>query len=398
MDTPQPEAPEQPAPSPARNALPAIRPVTAVIIAAAIPATFWSWTHPDDAFPALYSSGFDLWSGSGLHALITSALLHGDFLHLVFNLYWLWILGSFLESKIGSVRYALIALGSAFLSSVAELAWSGEMGIGLSGVLYAIFGILLVRRRHDPDTASVLPIGRVWLFIGWFFLCIVLTRAGIMPVANAAHAAGLLAGLWYGSEIVPAFRRLRPALGVLTLAAAIGILFWAPWHEHWHLARLARMEQAGRDANFRLAALAFANRFPDNVWGMEYEAWDAKTDRNHARVAELYERMIVLKRDANTLNSLAWLRATCPEPALRDGAAAIRLAREACDLTDWKRHEILNTLAAAYAESGRFDEAIATNEKAITLAPDSDKSVLVPHTEAFRAGRAWREEPTPTTP
>ncbi len=68
------------------------------------------------------------------------------------------------------------------------------------------------------------------------------------------------------------------------------------------------------------------------------------------------------------LNNLAWILSTSPDPACRDGTEAVRLAQKACDLTGHKRAEMLGTLAAAYAEAGRFPEAIAAGEKAGKLA------------------------------
>ena len=75
--------------------------------------------------------------------------------------------------------------------------------------------------------------------------------------------------------------------------------------------------------------------------------------------------------DAATLNFLAWLRATCPQDDVRDGAQALRDATRACELTDYALAGYLDTLAAAHAELGRFDEAVRWQEKAIKLvAPD----------------------------
>jgi protein O-mannosyl-transferase len=68
------------------------------------------------------------------------------------------------------------------------------------------------------------------------------------------------------------------------------------------------------------------------------------------------------------LNNLAWLRATTPDPAFRDGESAMHLARRACELTAMKQPQFLGTLAAAQAEAGRFAEAVETCHKAITLA------------------------------
>jgi protein O-mannosyl-transferase len=68
------------------------------------------------------------------------------------------------------------------------------------------------------------------------------------------------------------------------------------------------------------------------------------------------------------LNNLAWLRATCPDSSLRDGAEAVVLAREADQLSGGENITFIRTLAAAYAESGRFNEAIETAQRAAQLA------------------------------
>ena len=82
-----------------------------------------------------------------------------------------------------------------------------------------------------------------------------------------------------------------------------------------------------------------------------------------------YEQAVKLDpNQAVALNDLAWLRATAPQAELRDGAAAVRLAERACELSGGKEARFFGTLDAAYAEAGRFDEAIRTAEKAQQLA------------------------------
>jgi spermidine synthase len=68
------------------------------------------------------------------------------------------------------------------------------------------------------------------------------------------------------------------------------------------------------------------------------------------------------------LNSLAWTLATGSDPKFRDGARAVMLARRACQLTDNRHPLLLDTLAAAFAESGEFDKAVQTAQMAIALA------------------------------
>lgn len=77
------------------------------------------------------------------------------------------------------------------------------------------------------------------------------------------------------------------------------------------------------------------------------------------------------------LNNLAWSFATCPDASLRDGKRAVQLAAHACELTQYKRTVFLGTLAAAYAEAGRFEEAIATGQKACMLASELGETDLL---------------------
>lgn len=97
------------------------------------------------------------------------------------------------------------------------------------------------------------------------------------------------------------------------------------------------------------------------------------------------------------LDQVAWLLATHPDDLLRDGSQSLRLARRACALTSRKEPVLLATLAAAYAESGRFADAIATAREAFALAQasgDSDAALTAQNllTE-FQANRPYRNAP-----
>lgn len=71
-------------------------------------------------------------------------------------------------------------------------------------------------------------------------------------------------------------------------------------------------------------------------------------------------------------NNLAWLLATHADPRLRDGAAAVTLAEQACRAARRSNFEYLNTLAAAFAAVGRFDEAVSTTREALRLLPPDE--------------------------
>jgi tetratricopeptide (TPR) repeat protein len=82
-----------------------------------------------------------------------------------------------------------------------------------------------------------------------------------------------------------------------------------------------------------------------------------------------YSRALELNRDdVEAQNNLAWVLATCPEAKVRDGIRAVAIAERADSLTLRKSPVIAATLAAAYAEAGRFADAVKAAERAFQLA------------------------------
>jgi Flp pilus assembly protein TadD len=82
--------------------------------------------------------------------------------------------------------------------------------------------------------------------------------------------------------------------------------------------------------------------------------------------------------DAYALNNLAWVLATCPEASARNGSKAVELAQQAEQLSKRSNPSILGTLAAAYAEAGRFPEATTTAQRALELASTQTNNPQVP--------------------
>jgi len=96
------------------------------------------------------------------------------------------------------------------------------------------------------------------------------------------------------------------------------------------------------------------------------------------------------------LNNLAWLLTTCPDPQFRDGTKAVQLAEQACTLTRYEKAVHIGTLAAAYAEVGRFAEAITTAQRAHDQAVRwGDQKIArrnLELMELYKAGKAFHEE------
>jgi tetratricopeptide (TPR) repeat protein len=88
-----------------------------------------------------------------------------------------------------------------------------------------------------------------------------------------------------------------------------------------------------------------------------------------------YEKAIVLApEDPRSRINIAWVLATAPDASIRDGIKAVEFAQRAMELSGGKDPNFLRTLAAAYAESGRFSEAITTAKQAIVIATMQGKS------------------------
>jgi membrane associated rhomboid family serine protease len=157
---------------------------------------------------------------SGWWALFSTTLVHGSIPHLVFNLAAFLALGQIVELTFGKIRFGILLLLLAWMASFSQLFIERAPGIGLSGVVYGVFGFML----------GAAPVNRFYLWfvrknaamlIGWAVLCVVFTQFKIMNVANAAHFGGLifgaLCGLYYG----------LPRLRWMFAALVLGILVWS---------------------------------------------------------------------------------------------------------------------------------------------------------------------------
>jgi len=156
--------------------------------------------------------------------LLTANLLHGSWLHLAFNLYWLWKLGSIVEPIFDLAATAVIMVLLGMISMGAEWAFLAG-GIGLSGIVYGLWGLLWALDRYNPNYAGVMDERTTTLFVVWFFICIAATAAGTMAIANIAHGAGALAGATLG--LCFAFQPERRTLGRVLFLALLVFTAWA---------------------------------------------------------------------------------------------------------------------------------------------------------------------------
>jgi tetratricopeptide (TPR) repeat protein len=116
-----------------------------------------------------------------------------------------------------------------------------------------------------------------------------------------------------------------------------------------------------------------------------------------AAIAQFQKVLELDPRHVTAQNNLAWLLATCPEASLRDGKKAVELAQQAVQLSGGKSPEILDTLAAAYAEAGRFPEAIETAQRVLDLSAAQNNKplakVIQNQLKLFETNSPYHEKP-----
>jgi hypothetical protein len=90
---------------------------------------------------------------------------------------------------------------------------------------------------------------------------------------------------------------------------------------------------------------------------------------------------------ARALSDRAWFYATCPDSSFRNGKQAVKDAKAACSMMQWKDEDMIDTLAAAYAEAGDFDSAVQYVSQALAV-----KGISSDSAKAFREHLAWFQQ------
>ena len=186
---------------------------------------------------------------------------------------------------------------------------------------------------------------------------------------------------------------IRPAVGVLVvLLATLGCSSREQRSEKAYQRGTAALDRKDYDtaiAEFtesirldREASGAYQNR------GLAYHH-----KKEYAKaVADYTEAMRLDPNDSDAHSNLAWLLATCPKAEFRDGKRAVELATRACKLSDWKDANHMENLAAAYAECGRFEEAVEWQSKAVALAAGLENlNESRQRLDLFKDGKPFRE-------
>lgn len=251
-------------------------------------------------------SVFDIFDGS-IWGLITSNFLHVEIWHIACNLYWFWLFGKKIEFETGKIYYVLLILSAALVSSLAELSFSDTSGIGLSGIVYAFFGFIIIKGKKSEEYKNFIHYQTINLFVIWLFLCLVLTKSKAMNIGNAAHFGGLLWGATLA--YISRFKNIMQwSISMVFLIIIASMIFWSPFSTSYLTVKVTELHKNQKIDEAILVYQQILDRDPDNefaklnlkplqIYQLEQKAWKLHTEQKYLEAREIY--IEILRMDSS---------------------------------------------------------------------------------------------------
>jgi membrane associated rhomboid family serine protease len=174
----------------------------------------------------LYLDGPDIHFGHDYWRLVTAGFLHAGPIHILFNMYLLWILGNMMEPALGSARFAALYFTALLCGSFGALVVNPDsITVGASGAVFGLMGAAAVELRSRGINPFKTDIGLLIIFN------LVLSFV-ISHVSVGGHIGGLIGGVIVGAAFDVADRQRLPwfayvACVILSLIAVLGALMVA---------------------------------------------------------------------------------------------------------------------------------------------------------------------------
>jgi protein O-mannosyl-transferase len=263
------------------------------------------------------------------------------------------------------------------------------------GMLVPVIGVIQVGWQGRADRYTYLPQIGLYVLVAWAIADLSASWRHQRQIATLG-AAILLGALTWRARNQASFWRNSETLWTHTLAVTadndvadnnLGIIFLgrgqvdeaisrfqaavdlrpenAPAHDNLAKAFLQKGQVADALLHYRkLLEIQPDNAEAHNILGTVL----IQQGRVREAIEQWQETLVMQPENGNAKSNLAWVFATYPEESIRNGTQAVQLAAQALQLSGGKNPIILRTLAAAYAESGRFAEAVHTAERGLELA------------------------------
>ncbi len=296
------------------------------------------------------------------------------------------------------------------------VAWPAAVVAAAVAGLVVVTVLVLTQLRARP----YLTVGWLW-FLGTLLPVIGLVQIGRQSMADRytyLPTIGLLIALVWGvaellEHLAPQTRR---AVGIAALGAALVALTTLTVHQAalwrdsvtlfghavavepgnsdcWRLLGAGLLQRSGPAAALPALRRAVELAPRDPVGRFALGAALESAGQPATAAAEYEEATRLVPGYPEAAVALAWIRATSPEPSLRDGHAALAALAQVSPADRVGRADVLDAMAAALAESGRFPEAVAAAEAALRVAGPAERRGIAARLEGYRDGRPFRRAP-----
>ena len=324
---------------------------------------------------------------------------------------WPWRLAPFYPYPSGRLSILVPVFAIAVLVFVTYQAWAlrKQHPYFITGwfwylaMLLPVIGIFQVGLQAHADRYTYLPHIGLYLLLTWTFVDLTARwhyRFAISGVAATVVIIALSLSAWRQTS----HWKNSEALWTHTLAVtsrndiahhSLGVIFLERGKLDQAIANLRealeiRGDNAKAHAGLAIALMQNGNASeaflhwqkslqlePGNVFARDNLGVAlAQQGRTREAVAQWQESLKYEPDDESAQNKLAWVLATAPDPSLRDGARAVQLAERVLQLSGYGKAVVFRTLAAAYAETGRFRAAIEIAKRGLQLATEQKDSAL----------------------
>jgi tetratricopeptide (TPR) repeat protein len=290
------------------------------------------------------------------------------------------------------------------------------------GMLVPVIGLVQVGWQGRADRYTYLPqiglyIAGIWaaadLTASWRRQCTILSAAAILTLAILSWRTWVQTSYWRDSETlfthalavtsnndvaennlgIVFLRKGKLDDAISRLQAAVNLRPEnAPAHDNLAKALLQKGQVDEAVVHYRrLLELQPHNMEAHNILGTVL----IQQGRIREGVEEWQKVLTIQPDNGNAMNNLAWVFATSPDQSLRDGGQAVQLAEEAQRIAGGRIPMIFRILAAAYAENGRFSQAIETAQRGTELANSQGNSGLAAELQSnialYQAGQPLRD-------
>jgi protein O-mannosyl-transferase len=273
------------------------------------------------------------------------------------------------------------------------------------GTLVPAIGLMQVGRQAMADRYTYIPLMGIYIILAWTAADLTAgwrSRKYILSITSAVVFSACLAGTWvqvgYWKNSQTLFTHALAVDWNNPLAHnSLGVVFLNQGKidkATHHFQEAVRINPRHVSAQLNLANVLLSQKQPDQAivhYKRTVELWPERIDARYSlatllaiqgRYNQAIEHFRILLQTnpdhPGALNGLAWLLATSPDEGVRDGPMAVTLAERACRITTDSDTNFLDTLAAAYAEAGRFPEAITTARQASEVSTaDTNKELDV---------------------